>query len=311
MGMKRGMGFVRRLVSRITALPVLLAATPAIAQSEEPLVNELELIGKIVRWEGVLASLVLIVGTWLALRLLDTFLHAFGRAYTERRLLLQKLGSFIRFGAYGVLAIVVVLLSFELDRQILVLIGGTLAVAAGFAFRDAAGAIIAGVLILIDRPFQLGDRVRFGGEYGDVIAMGLRSVKLRTLDDSVVTIPNSRFMTDVTVCGNYGVLDMQIEIDFHIGIDQDVETARRLVREATVLSSFVHLPKSIEVLVSEVIVGNALALEIKLRAYVLDTTYEGRFRTDVTLRVHEAFREHRIGSPTVLHREMPDTRRGA
>jgi small-conductance mechanosensitive channel len=309
MGMERS--FVRRLADRILALPALLAAAPVLAQSEEPLGSELEMIGQIVRWEGVFASLLLIIATWLALRLLDTFLQAFGRAYTERRLLLQKLGSFIRFGAYGLLGVVVILLSFELDREILVLVGGTLAVATGFAFRDAASAIIAGVMILIDRPFQLGDRVRFGGEYGDVIAMGLRSVKLRTLDDSVVTIPNSRFMTDVTVCGNYGVLDMQIEIDFHIGIDQDVEVARSLVREATVLSSFVHLPKSLDVLVSEVVVGNALALQIKLRAYVLDTTYEGRFRTDVTLRVHEAFREHGIGPPSVLHRELSEPRRGA
>jgi small-conductance mechanosensitive channel len=303
--------FVRRLAARSLALAALLAATPALAQSDESLASEFELIGKIIRWEGVAASLLLIIVTWLALRLLDTFLHAFGSAYSERRLLLQKLGSFFRFGTYGVLAVVVVLLSFELDRQILVLIGGTLAVATGFALRDAASAIISGVMILIDRPFQLGDRVRFGGEYGDVIAMGLRSVKLRTLDDSVVTIPNSRFMTDVTVCGNYGVLDMQIEIDFHIGIDQDVELARSLVREATVLSSFVHLPKPIDVLVSEVVLGSALAFLIKVRAYVLDTAYEGRFRTDVTLRVHEAFREHRIGPPSLVRREPPDERRGA
>jgi len=288
----------------ILTLWLVLLALPARAQ--EPLaVTDIELIGTMIRWEGVAASLVLIVGTWLGLRVFETLLDALSRAYTERRLLLQKFGAFFRFAVYGGLIVVSVMLSFQLNREILVVLGGTLAVATGFALRDTAGAIIAGVLIMLDRPFQLGDRVQFGGEYGDVIALGLRSVKLRTLDDSVVTIPNGRFMTDVTVCGNYGVLDMQIEINFHIGVDQDVERARSLVREAAVLSSYLHLPKPVEVFVTEVIVGNALALQIKLRAYVLDTAHESRFRTDVTLRVHEAFHEAGIRPPAVLHSTPP------
>ena len=298
---------MKRALDRFAGVLLMLLASPAAAQ-QAVIPPELEVVGEMIRWEGVAASLVLIVVTWIGLRLLETVLQALGQAYVERRLLLQKFGAFFRFAVYIALTTTVVLLSFSLNREILVVLGGTLAVATGFALRDAAGAVIAGVLIMLDRPFQLGDRVRFGGEYGDVIALGLRSVKLRTLDDSVVTIPNSRFMTDVTVCGNYGVLDMQIELDFHIGIDQDIELARSLVREATVLSSYVHLPKDIAVLVSEVVVGNALALQIRLRAYVLDTTYESRFRTDVTLRVHEAFRQHGIGPPTVLHHAVSEAR---
>lgn len=296
-----------RRCSALAWTATILLAVPAYAQEASdalPAASALELLGDVVRWEGVIASLVLVVATWLALRVLQSLLEALATAYTERRLLFQQLGAFVRFGSYLGLAVVAVVLSFDLNREILVVLGGTLAVATGFALRDVAGSVISGVLIMLDRPFQLGDRVRFGGEYGDVIALGLRSVKLRTLDDSVVTIPNSRFMTDVTVCGNYGVLDMQLEIDFHIGIDQDVELARTLVREATGLSSYVHLPKPIDVLVTETVVGNALAFEVKLRAYVLDTAHEGRFRTDVTLRVHEAFREHGIAPPVVLHGDV-------
>ena len=73
-------------------------------------------------------------------------------------------------------------------------------------------------MIMADRPFQVGDRVSFGGQYGDVTAIGLRSVRVRTLDDSVVTIPNNLFLTDVTTCGNYGVLHMQLHVDLYIGI---------------------------------------------------------------------------------------------
>lgn len=45
---------------------------------------------------------------------------------------------------------------------------------------------MAGVLILINEPFQVGDRIRFGDYYGEVREIGLRSVRLVTLDDDLV-----------------------------------------------------------------------------------------------------------------------------
>ena len=59
-----------------------------------------------------------------------------------------------------------------------------------------------------------GDNRKLMLFYGDVIAIGLRSVKLQTLDDSTVTIPNNMFLSEVTSCGNYGVVDMQIMVDW-------------------------------------------------------------------------------------------------
>jgi small-conductance mechanosensitive channel len=62
----------------------------------------------------------------------------------------------------------------------------------------------------------------------------LRSVNIRTLDDSVVAIPNNLFLNDVSSSANFGVLDMQIDTDLYIGIyigiDQDAHLARNLVR---------------------------------------------------------------------------------
>jgi small-conductance mechanosensitive channel len=180
---------------------------------------------------------------------------------------------------YLVTIVSVILLSFSISREVLALLGGTAAVAVGFAMKDLAASVVSGVMIMFDRPFQLGDRVAFAGEYGDIVTIGLRSVKLRTLDDSIVTIPNNRFMTDVISCGNYGVLDMQIMIDFHIGIDQDLQRAREIVREAAIVSAFVHLPKPVTVTVSQLLLDGLVAMRLRLKAYVLDTlraTREGR-----------------------------------
>ena len=164
--------------------------------------------------------------------------------------------------------------------------------------------LVAGLMIMFDRPFQVGDRVEFGGEYGDIVAIGLRSVKLRTLGDSIVTIPNNMFLNHVTSCGNYGVLDMQVVMDFLIGVDQDPNRARAIVREAAVTSRYAHLPKPVVVRVNQVVEGSYLAIRIRLKVYVLDTQYEKALETDVTLRVVEAFRKASILPPAMLHRSL-------
>ena len=200
------------------------------------------------------------------------------------------------------------LLSFEISREILALLGGAAAVAIGFAMKDLVASVVAGVMIMVDRPFQLGDRVSFGGQYGDVVSVGLRSVKIKTLDDNTVTVPNNMFLNEVSSSGNYGALDMQVVVDFHIGVDQDYKLAEQHIREATVTSRFIFLPKPIVVLVSQVFVGDYVAIRLRLKAYVLDTQYEKNFETDVTLRVLEAFAEDGIQPPAVLHRNLDGPR---
>jgi len=120
-----------------------------------------------------------------------------------------------------------------------------------------------------------------------------------------VTIPNNKFLNDLTSCGNYGALDMQVVMDFYVGIDQDIRLARNIAAEAALTSRYVHLPKSVTVLVNQVIESNYVAVRLRLKAYVLDTRYEKAFETDVNLRLMKAFREARILPPAILHRTTP------
>ena len=119
-------------------------------------------------------------------------------------------------------------------------------------------------------------------------------------------IPNNMFLSNITSCGNYGVLDMQVVVDFHVGVDQDVHQARELVREACANNPYVYLPKPIVVRVSQVITQNYFATRVRLQAYVLDTTHEKAFEDDVTLRVLEAFEENGIQPPAILHRSLSE-----
>ena len=253
---------------------------------------------------GILMSIVVIFVAGLLLRITSNLVQNLGDIFAERRLMLQKFNAFFRFGVFISTIFIVIFLSFKLSGEAMTIIGGGTAVAIGFATKDLVASLVAGIMIIIDRPFQTGDRVSFEGQYGDITKIGLRSIKLQTLDDSTVTIPNNLFLNSVTTCGNYGVLDMQIVVDFHIGLDQDARLARDLVREAAVTSRFVYLPKPIVVLVSQVVLEQCVALRIRLKLYVLDTQYEKAMETDVTLRVMDAFAKHEIQPPAVLHRNI-------
>lgn len=291
---------------RILASVVILVLLPTVAWAQGTATAEPETVkqfSKFIRWSGVLTSTLVVFGAWLALRFMRETIDRIGRQFAGRRLLLQKIATLLQFCVYIVTSVLVVSLSIRLDDRVLAVIGGTLAVAVGFAIKDLVASFIAGIMIMVDRPFQVGDRVSFGGEYGDITSIGLRSVRLQTLDDNTVTIPNNKFLNDISSCGNYGALDMQVVMDFYVGLEQDIELAREVVTEAALTSRYVYLPKPVTVLVGQVIKENYIAVRLRLKAYVLDTRFEKAFETDVNLGVMRAFRQHSIKPPAILHRD--------
>jgi small-conductance mechanosensitive channel len=289
----------------------LLFAVGAGAQDlgAAPDISNLAVISETINWGGVTAAIFLIFFAFLALRFVDNLVEELGEAFNERRMLFQRANAFFRFFVYISTFVGSILLSIEFSDEVLALLGGGVVVAVGFATRDLLASIVAGVMIIFDRPFQVGDRVSFAGKYGDVLQIGLRSVKLRTLDDSIVTIPNNLLLSEVSSSGNFGVLDMQIDVDFYIGIDQDAALARSLVLEVAAVSRFIYLPKPVRVQVEQVQLEMGPAIRVRMKAYVLDTRYEKDFVTDVTLRVHEVFAEYGILPPAILHRDIESLRR--
>lgn len=182
-------------------------------------------------------------------------------------------------------------------REFLIAIGGSLAVATGIALKDVAASIVAGFLLLFDRPFRVGDRVSFSGVYGQITSIGLRSVRLQTLDDNEVTIPNSRFITEVVSSGNAGALDMMVVCDFHVALDANLALAQQLIREVIVTSRFAYLKKPVSFALSEVVVAERLAICIRAKAYVLDVQYEKAFQSDIVGRATALFLTHDIRRP--------------
>lgn len=264
-----------------------------------------------VRPTGLLPALMVLAGAWLVAGIIGRSVERAGVRFTQWRLLLQQIGTMARFAIYIGAIAAAVPLAFKLSDQALLALGGTIAVTAGFAFKDLASSILAGITILIDRPFQVGDRVAFGGYYGEITSIGLRSVRLVTLDDNLVTIPNNKFLTETVACGNAGALDMLIQMDFFIGSGEDVARARQIVADALTTSRFAFLEKPWTVLVNSVVHQGYFAIRLRAKVYVLDLHYEKALETDVTLRVLDGLRQAGIAPPAMLHRAVGESAEAA
>ena len=246
---------------------------------------------------------ILVVGLVLN-RLALGFLDDLGERFGNQRLLFKKLSALLRFSVYVILFGITVSSVVVLESEALIAVAGTIGVAVGFAFKDLLASLMAGVILLMDEPFQVGDRVAFGGYYGEISEIGLRSVRMITLDDNLVTIPNNKFLNEASASANAGALDCMVVIPFYLGAAEGFVAARRLIEEATATSRYVFLDKPMTSLVSDEFMGERFVTVIRIKAYVFDARYEKAFASDVTERVKLALRAAGICTPDQQYRDL-------
>lgn len=113
----------------------------------------------------------------------------------DRSLDAQVLRLAARAIAIVALAVIVLHISNRLGAPLYSLVAGVgiggLAIA--LAVRSSLENILGGLMLFVDKPVRIGDFCRFGDEYGTVEDIGMRSTRLRKLDDTLVTIPNAEF----------------------------------------------------------------------------------------------------------------------
>jgi small-conductance mechanosensitive channel len=112
---------------------------------------------------------------------------------------------------------------------------GVAGIAIGFAAKDTLSNLIAGVLLIIDRPFEVGDRIEVWSApagtstWGDVIDIGLRATRIRTTDHLTIVIPNNEIMMRDIV--NYTTISEKIRVRINIGVayDADIQKTKELI----------------------------------------------------------------------------------
>ena len=212
-----------------------------------------------------------IVGTLIAVRVMTKLLQKVSERFSSRRLLLKQATALLAFAAYVVAFILAFNTLFNLSSEAIFALSGTIAVTVGFALKDVMASFLAGISILLGKPFQVGDRITFRNYYGEVKEIGLRSVRVVTLDDNLVTVPSNAFLTEAVANANAGSLDCMVVVDFYITTGADHSRAREILHDAVVSSKYIYLGKPYTVLVStRVSVQGVAYVVLSAKAYVYD-----------------------------------------
>lgn len=201
----------------------------------------------------------------------------------------------LRVLALMLLIIWITPLIFNVTFQNFIFIAGALSVAIGFAVKDLASSVIAGFVALLEKPYRLGDWIEIGDDYGEVIAVGTRSLKLRTPDDTVVTIPHDRIWEENVSNANDGSGTLMCVAHFYIARNQAVEGIAPLLKSVAQTSPYLSLDREVVVVME----NSAFCSVYKLKAYPFESRNQFAFITDMTERGNAAILQAGIASASV------------
>jgi len=238
----------------------------------------------------VLFALVILAAIYGVATILTFTLERLSERFPARRFFFKKLQPIPQIGGYALAAYFIIRI-LSPEKESLYAMLASMALAIGLAAQDLIKDLIGGFVVLFDKSFQIGDRIRVDDFYGEVTKIGLRSTKMVTPDDSLITIPNSHLLEAGVSNTNAGAVDCLVTSHIYLPPHVDLVTIETIAREAVLTSKAVHLEKPVTILIKEELIETRLA-HLEIRAYVFDTRYEEMFATDLTRRIKTALFEN-------------------
>jgi small-conductance mechanosensitive channel len=184
------------------------------------------------------AAVAAAAGTLIVGLILARLARAAARSLTAGRL--SAHGSILagRAAAYTVasLAALAGLHRLGIDLSLLIGAAGILTVALGFASQTSVSNIISGLFLVAEKPFEIGQTIRVSGISGEVLAIDLLSIKLRTFDNLFVRIPNETLLkSEIVNVSRFPI--RRIDVGLTVGFQEDLAAVEALLRTVVVKRS--------------------------------------------------------------------------
>jgi small-conductance mechanosensitive channel len=307
-------GDLTRLTAAVTAIRVpentsgpLASATDSVAQEQAEVLSgervreaaqDAQNFGLRAFW-----SIIVLVLAWLFIRTVVWLLDTMAERTAARRLFFKKLIPVVRLVIWTAVAYYIITSVFNVDRTGLLAATAALGVGIGFAAQGILRNLFGGLIIIFDQPFQVGDKIRVGGTYGEVVSIGMRATRIVTPDDNLVSVPNAQVVEDQVANANAGALDCQVIVDLYLPGWVDATKAKAIAYAAAASSRYVYLEKPIVVNVKDEFKETFLT-HLVVKAYVVDARYEFALASDVTETAKAEFLKEGMLQPLIDVRQL-------
>lgn len=244
--------------------------------------KKVEILKDLISFDVIFMTLLTLVLAYFVNKLTVQILDNLSEKASKYRLMIKRLVPVSRVLIWSFALYIVIAGILDPPFETIITVLASIGIAVGFASQDILKNVFGGFTIILDRPFQVGDKIEVGDYYGEVLQIGLRSCRIVTPDDSVVTIPNGELMNKAVSNANSGALDCQVVTEIYLPADIDVELVKRIAYKAAISSRYVYLQKPVIVIAKNEIYEKNFVIKLRVKAYVLDIRYEFPFQSNMT-----------------------------
>ncbi|HXS38295.1 MAG TPA: mechanosensitive ion channel domain-containing protein, partial [Flavipsychrobacter sp.] len=195
------------------------------------------------------------------------------------RLILLLIGFLLAVAASGL----------PIDKITILL--GALGVGIGLGLQSIVNNLVSGIILIFERPFEIGDFIELDNKKGRVRNIGIRSSKLITDDGAEIILPNADLLSGRVV--NWTLRDDNVRLEFQLNIQNgpEAENVQQIIAEALKQSEYVlkEVPPEIAVLN---ITGATINLDVLV--WVNDIRKTLAIKSELLMRIHKALAEHNI-----------------
>lgn len=172
---------------------------------------------------------------------------------------------------------------------------GIIGIAIALAAKDTLANFFGGITLFVDAAYKVGDYIILeSGERGEVVEVGIRSTKIKTRDDILITIPNSIMSTTKIINQSAPEPRYRIRIDVGVGYDSDLRQVEKVLIGVAAENQALASKPQPRVRVRSFAES---AIQFQLLVWVQDPRHRGRETHNLLKMIHIAFQEHGIEIP--------------
>jgi len=206
----------------------------------------------------------------------------------------HAIGAIVRYVVVAI-GLIMILQAVGINLSTLTVLFGALGIGVGFGLQSITNNFVSGIILLLERPIKVGDRIEVGGVHGDVVNISPRATTIVTNDNIAIIVPNADFISSKVV--NWSYTNRNVRFNFPVGVSygSDPDQVRRVLLEVALAHQGVLKDPKSSVLFDGF--GDS-SLNFLLRVWTREfATVPGVLRSDLYFAISRAFKEHGIEIP--------------